>query len=246
MKFEALQIHTAPEVVVEQIIQSVNSGDLAPGDRMPSQRKLARMFNVGMGTVREAVKTLSAMGYLEISRGKGMFITTDVLSRDQASSALSKALEAVSLAELMKAREMVECSVVKIAAEVADEEQVSRLQAVLNNLRERSQSNETFYPVDFEFHLALAEATNNSIIYEMDKMLVDKAHHYIEFMALSLRTFEVFNIQRAVETAQEIVDAIRTRDGERAARAMSVHLNIVNFELEKEFLPPSGRKKRLG
>lgn len=244
MKFEALQIHTAPEVVVEQVIQSINSGDLVPGDRMPSQRELARMFNVGMGTIREAVKTLSAMGYLEISRGRGMFVAADALSRDQASSALDKALEAVSLAELMKAREMVECSVVKIAADAADQEQIARLQDVLNTLRERSQSNESFYPVDFEFHLALAEATNNSIIYEMDKMLVDKAHHHIEFMAQSLRTFEVFNIQRAVDTAQDIVDAIRARDGERASRAMSVHLNIVNFELEKEFLPPPGTRKR--
>ncbi len=239
MKFEALQIHTAPEVVVEQIIQSIKAGDLAPGARMPSQRELAKMFDVGMGTVREAVKTLSAMGYLEISRGRGMFIAADALNRDQKPSALEKAIEAVSLAELMKAREMVECSVVKIAAEMADQEQVARLQRVLDTLRERSRSNEAFYPVDFEFHLALAEATNNSIIYEMDKMLVDKAHHYIEFMAKSLRTFEVFNIQRAVDTAQEIVDAIRARDGERAGRAMSAHLNIVNFELEREFLPPA-------
>jgi DNA-binding GntR family transcriptional regulator len=73
---------------------------------------------------------------------------------------------------------------------------------------------------------------------------VDKAHHHIEFMAQSLRTFEVFNIQRAVDTAQDIVDAIRAGDGERASRAMSVHLNIVNFELEKEFLPPPGTRKR--
>ena len=240
MKFEAVQIHSAPEILAEQIVEQVKSGELRPGARMPSQRELARQFEVGLGTVRESVKILNAMGYLEVVRGKGTYVARELPPRTQGNSLFHKALEAVSLAELMKAREILECGAARVAAEGGDPEHLLRLQEVLETLRKNAQDHEGFYPVDFDFHIALAEATGNAIIAETVRLLVDKAHHYIEFMDRSLKTFERFNIERAMATAQQVVDAVARRNGEEAAAAMYEHLNIVNVELEKEFLVQEG------
>ncbi len=235
MKFDAIHVHSAPEILVEQILRQVRSGDLAPGARMPPQRELARMFEVGLGTVRESIKILMAMGYLEVVRGKGTFITQELPGSTQEGSRFHQALEAVSLAELLETREIVECGAARVAAETADPERVERLKDVLESLRRSSRSNEVFHPVDFDFHIALAEATGNKVIAEIVKLLVDKAHHYIEFMGGSLKTFERFNIERAIATAETVVAAVTAGDGERAAAAMHEHLNIVNLELKRSF-----------
>ncbi len=236
MRFEAVRIHSAPEMLVEQILKQVKSGTLEPGARMPSQRELAQQFDVGLGTVRESIKILNAMGYLEVVRGKGTYIARELPSDTQSDSRFHKALEAVSLAELMQTREIVECGAARVAAELGDPERVARLKEVLEALRNAARDNQVFYPVDFDFHIALAEATGNEVIAEIVKLLVDKAHHYIEFMGGSLKTFEGVNVERAIATARQVVEAVAERDGERAAAAMHEHLNIINFELEKEFL----------
>ncbi len=236
MRFEALHIHSAPEMLVEQIIRQVRSGTLAPGARMPSQRELARMFEVGLGTVRESVKILMAMGYLEVIRGKGTFVARELPGSASGDSGFTQALEAVSLAELLTTREIVECGAARVAAETADSDSVDRLKEVLDALRENSRSNDMFDPVDFDFHIALAEATDNKVIAEIVKLLVDKAHHHIGFMGDSLKTFERYNIERAIATAERVVEAVADGDGERAAAAMHEHLNIVNLELKKTFL----------
>ena len=235
MKFEAVQVHSAPEILVEQIVGRIQAGELQPGARMPSQRELARLFEVGLGTVRESVKILNAMGYLEVVRGKGTYIARRLPAEGREDARFYQALEAVSLAELMRTREIVECGAAREAADLADPEGVARLEEVLEALRESARGDRVFYPVDFDFHIALAEATGNEVIVEIVKLLVNKAHHYIEFMGGSLKTFEPFNIERAIETAGQVVDAVAGGDAERAGRAMHAHLNIINYELEKEF-----------
>ena len=61
MEFSAIQIDSAPGVLVEQILGRITSGELAPGTCLPPQRALARMLGVGLGTLREAIKVLTVM-----------------------------------------------------------------------------------------------------------------------------------------------------------------------------------------
>ena len=80
LNFNAVQLKSAPGALAEQIIQQIEAGKLKPGTVLPSQRDLAKMFKVGLGSVREAIKILDVMGYLEVIRGKGTFVSQDVLS----------------------------------------------------------------------------------------------------------------------------------------------------------------------
>ena len=84
------------------------------------------MFNVGMGTVRVAIKILKVMGYVAVIQGKGTYITDGSPSTDQNDSQIDKALESVSLADLMKACEIVECEAAFLAAKAADDERNHR------------------------------------------------------------------------------------------------------------------------
>lgn len=236
MKFEAVRVNSAPEVLVEKILDRIQSGELAPGACLPSQRALARMFHVGLGSVREAIKILNVMGHIHVIQGKGTFIADKALHSDHQTSSLDSALEAVSLSDLMKAREMVECGAARLAAAAADEEGIARLKEISRRMQKSFEETAAFYEHDFSFHLAVAEATRNRAIYEIVKLLVDRAHNHIDFMHTSLGISMSFNVEKAVETARRVVSFIEAGDAVNAEQTMQRHLNIVNEELEKEFL----------
>lgn len=235
MKFDAIQIHSAPEALVQQIEARINKGELKPGSMLPSQRQLAKMFNVGLGTVREAIKILSVMGNIKVVRGKGTFIADGSVTAGAQGSSLDKALEAVSLADLMKAREIVECEAAFLAARETDTDHIKRLRRIDNDMQKPFTNASTFYHLDFDFHISIAEASNNKAILEIVKLLVDKAHNHIGFMETSLGISMPLNAEKAVETARKVIHCIAEGDGENARLEMSSHLNIVIWELQRQF-----------
>lgn len=235
IRFDAIQVHSAPEALARQIIERIRSGMLAPGTCLPSQRELARLFQVGLGSVREAVKILNVMGYLEVVPGRGTFISENGSNQRSGSSALDQMIKAVSLSELMKAREVVECGAARMAAERADEENFQALKEITARMDPRCRIKEDYYRNDFAFHIAVAEASNNPAISEIVKLLVDKSHHHIEFMNEALGISMAANAENCVNTAKRVVFHIERGNGPESSRAMREHLNIVNCELEKEF-----------
>jgi DNA-binding FadR family transcriptional regulator len=241
MKFDAIRIHSAPEALVEEIIKQIVSGALPPGTCLPSQRQLAKLFQVGLGSVREAIKILHVMGYLVVNRGKGTFVAEKLPSGNEADPSLHKALEAVSLADLMRAREIVECACAGLAAEAADEENIKRLHHLTEAMESSFHDTKAFFALDFDFHMAVAEATNNKALFEIVKLLVNRAHDHIGFMEDTLSISMPINVERAVETARRITDWIATGDRIAAEQEMGRHLNIVNWELEKKFPGEAGK-----
>ena len=175
MKFDSIRIHSAPEALVQQIAEQIENGTLARGVCLPSQRNLAKMFNVGLGTVREAVRILNVMGYLNVIQGKGTFVSDISESAQQKWARFDKAIEAVSLADLMKAREIVESEVARLAAKDADDDSIQRLKAITAKMEASFTDTEAFYTLDFDFHMAVADAANNDALYEIVKLLVDRA-----------------------------------------------------------------------
>jgi GntR family transcriptional repressor for pyruvate dehydrogenase complex len=234
-EFNAVQLKSAPGALAEQIIKQIQDGKLTPGTLLPSQRELAKIFKVGLGSVREAIKILDVMGYLEVIRGKGTFVSKSLAKSEKKQvSQLDKVLEAVSLADLMKAREIVECGAARLAANFADAESISRLKAVTGNMEASFDDTEMFFDLDFSFHELVAEACNNKALFEIIKMLVDQTHKHLNFMTDSLRLAIPGNIERAVSTARDVVAFIEAGDVNGAAQAMEVHINTVNYELDKK------------
>jgi len=239
LKFNAVRLTSAPGALAEQIKKQIEDGKLKPGTVLPSQRELAKLFKVGLGSVREAIKILDVMGYLEVIRGKGTFVSNDLPNEETPGSNLEKALEAVSLADLMRTREVVECACAGIAATAADRDDVAQLIELTDAMEASFLDTEAYYRIDFNFHLAVAEATHNKVLSEIVKLLVDRAHSHIGFMDDALSISLPFNVEQAVETAREITRNIASGDADLARRHMHQHLNIVKWQLEKKFLGES-------
>jgi GntR family transcriptional repressor for pyruvate dehydrogenase complex len=240
VKFKTIQKSSAPEIIINEIIQHIKSGELKPGNNLPTERDMSQMFGVGRSSIREAIKALVLSGYLESSQGKGTFIKKDLPVNDltltnlqHALAAeltnLQHALAAEQILELMELREILECNAVKLAAERASSEDIRRMHEALERMQACKADIKKFYDPDFDFHVAIAEATHNEMICETMKQIVKKSHEYYEkFMPDRLCP-----PQQAILTAGQIVACIEDGEAEKASRCMKAHLDLVGIELQR-------------
>lgn len=68
---------TKPEAVRERIVAEIRSGELARGERLPGEHRLAQRFRVSRTTVRQALAALQRSGYITTHAGSGSFVTYD-------------------------------------------------------------------------------------------------------------------------------------------------------------------------
>jgi GntR family transcriptional repressor for pyruvate dehydrogenase complex len=229
MKFKTIRKSSAPEIIINEIIQHIKSGELKPGNKLPTERDMSQMFGVGRSSIREAIKGLVLSGYLESSQGKGTFIKKDLPVNDLTLTNLQHALAAEQIIELMELREILECNAVKLAAERASSEDIRRMHEALERMQASKADIKKFYDPDFDFHVAIAEATHNEMICETMKQIVKQSHEYYEkFMPDRLCP-----PQQAILTAGQIVACIEDGEAEKASRCMKAHLDLVGIELQR-------------
>lgn len=233
MHFETIRKASAPEMVAEQILTKIRSGDLKPGGRLPAQGDLAAMLGVGRSSVREAINALVVTGVLEAIHGKGTYVARESKG-DAGILKLKAALGTGSLFELMEARELLECKTAALAAHRADAAQIEGLHEALAGLAGGHSDYAHFLKSDLEFHFRLAEATGNGVVCELTKVVLEKVvaqHRDLDTGRLSKAYRE-----ESIDTARKVAAAIEGGDSAAAAHWMGVHLHAIRRELV-EILP---------
>jgi GntR family transcriptional repressor for pyruvate dehydrogenase complex len=144
-------------------------------------------------------------------------------------SNLQHALAAEQIIELMELREILECNAVKLAAKRASSDDIRSIKEALEHMQACKADFKKFYGPDFDFHVAIAEATHNKMICETMKQIVEKSHEsYEKFMPDRLCPPE-----QAILTARRIVSCIEDGKAEEASRCMKEHLGLVEIELKR-------------
>ena len=118
----------------------------------------------------------------------------------------------------------------ELAAASADPNHIHGLQEAVKKLQESEEERGEFIKIDLAFHLALAKATNNIVIYEMMKLLLEKAHnHHIVFFGISSEMRE-----ETIISANQILSYIIKGEGKKGAACMRRHLSVVKEVLVTE------------
>lgn len=231
MGFTAIKKSSAVNLVVDQILEQIHNNTLPPGSRLPSQRDLAVLLGVGRSSIREAVNALVVKGYLEPIQGKGTFIKSIPPDSDERLEKLSTAVQVSSIFNLMEARTLLECKTAALAAIRGTPELLQKIETVFENISADNENYEVFLEADMKFHIALAEATKNEVICEMTKLVLSKlAEHHAELKTDQLsRTYR----KRSIETAREVLRAVRKGNQVDAALWMERHLSVIKDELDK-------------
>lgn len=161
------------EKVTFQIEQRILDGDLRAGDKLPSERDLSKQFQVSRLVVREALRVLANKGLVEVISGRGAFVT------DKTSIAAGRSLQLMiqhegqgRILDLMQLREILEPAIAAQAALLITDEQLDRLHDCITSMDE-TEDPKVWIDADLCFHLTLAEATQNVILYQMINTVVD-------------------------------------------------------------------------
>jgi len=140
------------------------SGELQPGDRIPSERSLAETLGVGRGAVREGLKSLTLLGLLEVRQGDGTYLSSTN------SSLLPRIVEwGIMLGEqhildLVEARQEVEIGLAGLAAQRRTDGDIARLSATLAVMRASVEDRDAYIDADVNFHMAVAEISRTSVL----------------------------------------------------------------------------------
>jgi DNA-binding FadR family transcriptional regulator len=150
--------------VVSQIKEDINSGRYKPGEKIPAEPELMKIFNVGRSTVREAVKTLAISGVLKVQQGSGTFVNSS-LEEDSVETRLRRA----DFEEINAVRALLEKETVKLATIKHTEEQLKEIEQSLEKrkLAIVSEKPEACADADIAFHMAIARASGNTALADL-------------------------------------------------------------------------------
>lgn len=210
------------QVVAEELLGRMRAGEIKPGDRLPTEQGLMTEFGVGRNTVREALQSLVAMGILDVRPGRGAVVVGINSNSAIAADTVSALLVDQAVLDLFETREVFELHIAAKAAERAAPEDILRLRDAHEAFRRELAAGNLVYQTDIEFHRALAQATQNSVLLKVLDALAD-------LLAFSRRQTERVpgTKEKALHEHGAILAAVEARDSEGAGEAMRVHLTTV-------------------
>jgi GntR family transcriptional repressor for pyruvate dehydrogenase complex len=150
--------------VLDQLREAILSGRIRPGERLPGERQLCEEFGVGRPTLREALRSLEAVGMIEVRPGKGGGSYAVTPSESTLGDALASlvSLRGASLEDLSEFRVDFEGENAAWAARRADASDIATLEQIVAEAREAG-SPEVLASIDVRWHEALARATKNRL-----------------------------------------------------------------------------------
>lgn len=216
------------EQIVEQIKEQILGGQLQNGDQLPTERELAEQFGVSRTAVREAIKTLTQNGLVEVRAGRGTFVIHGTSQAVKNSLDLMIRMErAGKWADLIEIREILEPEIAFLAATRAREEHIHAMREAVAAMDVALDDADAFITADDEFHLALARGTQNALVPTIINSIVDLLHEQRK---------GIFTVhggpQRGQYHHKRILDAIARHDPEAAREVMCAHLQQVRKDSE--------------
>lgn len=213
-----LERKTVTEALVERLAELITEGIWQPGDPLPHENELAATFNVGRTTVREALKVLHYMGYLEAESYKGYRV-----SKGSSEFLIRTISWAISLGqrdyqELIRARLVVEPALAALAAGDCSDETLAKLESCIERMAAALDDEETFLYADRDFHVILAEASKNKVLFRIAMLLRD-------FLWKSLKI--PHSTRPSLAEHRQILDALQRHDSKGARLAMENHIQHI-------------------
>jgi GntR family transcriptional repressor for pyruvate dehydrogenase complex len=205
------------EEVSSQIKRLILEGALKPGDKLPSETKLAEQFDVGRTTIREALRILELSGFLTVQKGfGGGSVVKDTILKKMTSLLLDAfQMEKITVNEFTAARLVIEKAILTEAIEHADKQDIENLRRNIEKTKEVIAAKEMATDIGFQFHSLLAKSSKNTVF-----VILEGAINAIH-RNLAIRSLPNFReAKRWVCTHEEMIDAIVKKDLNKAIRLL--------------------------
>ena len=236
MAFVPVEKKRIYHVIIEQIKGAIDRGELKPGDRLPSERKLAESLSVSRSTIKEAISVLESAGIVDIRPGVGVFLRQNSLEHIilDINMILGKK---TNMVELLEFRQALESNAAYYAALRATAEDHARIKKAFEKLEQAVLDNRIAALEDFAFHMEVCLASKNMLF---KKVLDSISDVFLDGLKESRSISQKMGRSKIIlEEHRKIYEAILSGDATLSRKEMWEHIQKV----KERFIPvPSGTK----
>lgn len=214
--------------IIEQFVEMIRTSKLKPGACLPSETSLAGSLGTSRATVREALSGLKALGLIKSVPGRGNFIT-----KPEIHYKLEDLVEAIrsrkDFLEALEARRAIEGEICLLAAKRRTDSALREIEEALSKSKDIKSVDE-FIKADYEFHLALAKASENSLFIQFIKEALLKLgqpyYHVIKQAEASDNNSSVKRLfGKSYDDHEAIYKAVLKKDSSSARKNMLNHIH---------------------
>lgn len=213
LRFDGKHPRTAQQLAYEVVRRAILRGSIQPGTRL-TQGQLADQLELSTTPVREALRRLASEGLVRIDHHRG---------------AIVRAHDKAELAEIYELRLLLEPLAIRKAAERITDDELDEAEALWEQMNDHSDI-DAWSECNRHFHAIFARAAQSPTLNQVLRGLRDSSAPYVRWSLVLNPGFS----EHANEEHRELLDAVRARDGERAAAIEANHLRATLSEIMNE------------
>jgi DNA-binding FadR family transcriptional regulator len=225
--FSAIEKNSLSEKIAAQVLSLIKDRHLKPGEKLPPERELAAILQVSRASLREAFRSLAAVGAIESRQGDGTYVTINEpdLYSDQLDYIV--ALSESTFDNLFEARRVLDVGIIGYAALRITNAEIEKLESYVRQMQGQYEDYSAFVLADLEFHELIVKAARNPIFVS-------------PYLASIRRLGRISRIsgapphglpEQSYADHAAILEALKARDPEAARKAMSDHLDHIEAML---------------
>lgn len=235
--FSPLKTKRRFEEISAKIKELIFKGVLKPGDRLPSEVELARQFNVGRQTIREALRLLELSGFITVQRGGagGPIIENTIMNTLSGSFLDAIKFSNTTIAELTIARLQIETLALNEALKRIDDRDIKAMQENITRAKKKIADGMQAFRENIDFHKLLARASKNHVFVIVVEAIMTVVANFLSRRG-EPNPDESYSVTKSHES---LLKAIIEKRNEEAISLLQSHLN----EVEKFFPENSYARK---
>jgi DNA-binding FadR family transcriptional regulator len=228
LNFKPIETVNTSTQIMEQFVEMIRSSELKPGTCLPSETSLAQSLGTSRSTIREALSGLKALGLIKSIPGKGNFINEPVVHYNL-ENIVGAIRSRMGFLEALEARRAIEGEICMLAAKRKNEASLTQIKIALMECK-HIESVDQFINADYEFHLALAKASENNLFIKFIKEALLKLDQpYYNVIKLAEAADSTSSVKslfgKSFDHHEEIYKAVLKGDGPLARKKMLKHLH---------------------
>lgn len=219
MEVNSIKRESVADQIFGQLKAKILSGELKPGDKLPTEMELCGLYNVSRTSVRQALTNLSSLDLVEAKTGGGTFVKKADGSKIMDKLLIYTFLDERSLSEISEFRDILEPAVTRLACKRANADDIDRLSEIYRQMEKQQSNLEEFAKLDFQFHTEIARISQNAYIIRTYETLEE----------ILLNAFSEIVLKNGNRGGwryhKQIIEAFKNGDAELAASIMREHMD---------------------
>ncbi len=214
------------DAVVDSIKDMIESEEYKVGEKLPAEAKMCEMLGVSRTSVREAIRVLQALGYVESRPGKGAFVAAN--HKEEIIPWYN--VENPQFTDFMEVRMAIETLAVRVAVERASDKDIAKLEEIQKSFLEANEKKDMIRMImlDELFHTTIVGITQNQLLININAQLLEA------FRVYRTESFTNKSVYRnAIEPHEQILTCFKNQDSNMAVKKMREHLNITLNDMEQ-------------